>query len=79
MPRAKFAGHQTLTFMSYFDAATGRTLTCDPGEVYDILPEIPPDDRFTPVEAEASPDPGDEDDDAFPPGQMEDLPGDIDS
>ena len=36
--RAVFTGHETLTFMDYLDLETGRTLTAEPGRVYDVAP-----------------------------------------
>ena len=36
--RAVFTGHETLTFMDYLDLDTGRTLTAEPGRVYDVAP-----------------------------------------
>lgn len=42
MPRVRYAGYETLTYMNYLDALTGRTLTCEPGGVYEPLPEVPP-------------------------------------
>jgi hypothetical protein len=47
---AAYTGWETLTFLQYIDASTGRTLTCVPGETYDILPQVPDDGLFAPVE-----------------------------
>ncbi len=46
--RAVYTGHETLTFTDYRDEETGRTLTAEPGGIYEVapaggraLPEIP--------------------------------------
>ena len=36
--RAAYSGTETLTFSQYMDLGTGKTLTADPGGVYDIAP-----------------------------------------
>jgi len=36
--RAVYTGHETLTFTDYLDGETGRTLTAEPGGVYDVTP-----------------------------------------
>ena len=36
--RAVYTGHETLTFTDYLDGETGRTLTAEPGRVYDVTP-----------------------------------------
>jgi hypothetical protein len=53
--RAAFTGTHGLTFMDYIDGETGRTLTAEPGGVYEVVPggarpllDLPP--GFTPVE-----------------------------
>jgi hypothetical protein len=51
--KLRFLGNEELTYPGYTDASTGQTLTCVPGEIYDILPvggtsaEIPTDGRFS--------------------------------
>lgn len=58
--RAAFTGTHGLTFMDYIDGETGRTLTAEPGGVYEVvpvgahpLPDIPP--GFVAAEAPKSP------------------------
>jgi hypothetical protein len=36
--RAVYTGHETLTFTDYRDEETGRTLTAEPGRVYEVAP-----------------------------------------
>jgi hypothetical protein len=36
--RVAYAGIETLTFNQYIDLDTGKTLTAEPGGVYDITP-----------------------------------------
>jgi hypothetical protein len=36
--RAVFTGNQSLSFQDYTDGETGRTLTAEPGVVYDVAP-----------------------------------------
>ena len=36
--KAAYTGHEALTFNDYVDLETGRTLTAEPGGVYDIAP-----------------------------------------
>jgi hypothetical protein len=36
--RVAYAGIETLTFNQYIDLDTGKTLTAEPGGVYDIAP-----------------------------------------
>jgi len=36
--RAVYTGHETLTFTDYLDGETGRTLTAEPGGVYEVAP-----------------------------------------
>jgi hypothetical protein len=37
-----------MTYPGYIDLATGKTLICEPGGTYDLLPEtVPTDGRFT--------------------------------
>ena len=36
--RAAYTGHEALTFNDYLDLGTGRTLTAEPGGVYDVAP-----------------------------------------
>jgi hypothetical protein len=56
---AAFTGTETLTFPDYTDLGTGRTLTAEPGESYDIAPAsgrlVPdlPEAWFTPAGPEA--------------------------
>jgi hypothetical protein len=50
MPEVLYTGHQTLTYLGYFDEATGKTLVCDPGGIYYVAPEMPGDGRFVLVE-----------------------------
>jgi hypothetical protein len=58
-----YHGHEVMIYNGYMDLMTGKTLTCTPGETYDITPVsagsgIPADGRFTevsPEEAEALP------------------------
>jgi hypothetical protein len=57
--RVAYAGIETLTFNQYIDLDTGKTLTAEPGRVYDIapasgrvVPEVP-EPWFTPVEPKA--------------------------
>ena len=46
----QYNGHEVMTYMGYIDAATGKTLVCEPGGIYDIIPEtMPSDGRFTEV------------------------------
>jgi len=48
-----YHGHEVMTYVNYIDAVTGKTLVCEPGRVYDILPDVmPTDGRFTEVIAE---------------------------
>lgn len=49
MTRATYTGIETLTFMDYMDLESGRTLTAEPGGVYDLapsggrqVPDLPP-------------------------------------
>jgi hypothetical protein len=35
---AAYTGHETLTFPDYLNLATGKTLTAEPGESYDVSP-----------------------------------------
>lgn len=57
MTLATYTGHEPLTFPDYLDLGTGRTLTAEPGETYDITPAsgrlVPdiPQGWFTPVRA----------------------------
>ena len=55
--RAAYTGHETLTFMDYLDLESSRTLTAEPGGVYDVapsggrpVPDLPP--GFAAVEQE---------------------------
>lgn len=47
-----FCGHVQMTYPGFIDIATGRTLTCDPGQEYDVIPvgiaagDVPNDGRF---------------------------------
>jgi len=47
--KAQYVGHLTVAYSGYSDLSTGRTLTCIPGEIYDITPGVPQDGRFTAV------------------------------
>ena len=53
--RAAYTGHEVLTFPDYADGETGRTLTAEPGGVYDVTPAsgrlVPdlPEGWFTPL------------------------------
>jgi hypothetical protein len=39
-----------MTYPDYIDLATGKTLICEPGGTYDLLPEtVPTDGRFAMV------------------------------
>ena len=39
-----------MTYPGYIDLATGKTLVCEPGGTYDLLPDsVPTDGRFTAV------------------------------
>ena len=38
MTYAAYTGHETLTFPDYLDLGTGRTLTAEPGQSYDVSP-----------------------------------------
>ena len=56
MTRAAYTGNEVLTFSDYLDLETGRTLTAEPGGVYDVapagghsMPEVPVP-WFTPVQ-----------------------------
>lgn len=59
MSKAKYAGHETFTYLHYLDLSTGTTLVCQPGQTYDIAPaggnilsmgtDYPGDGRFVPV------------------------------
>lgn len=45
-----------MTYPGYIDVATGRTLVCEPGNTYDVIPssastETPTDGRFIPADA----------------------------
>jgi len=56
--RAVYTGHETLTFTDYLDGETGRTLTAEPGRVYEVAPAsgrlVPdiPAGWFTPADPE---------------------------
>ena len=58
MTRAAYSGHETLTFPDYTDLEAGKTLTAEPGGVYDVAPAsgrlVPdiPQGWFTPLEGE---------------------------
>lgn len=58
MTRAAYTGHETLTFPDYTDMEAGKTLTAEPGGVYDVAPasgRLVPDiplGWFTPLEGE---------------------------
>lgn len=47
-----FCGHVEMTYPGFIDIATGRTLTCEPGQEYDVIPvgvaagDVPGDGRF---------------------------------
>lgn len=38
MAHAAYAGNENLTFSDYIDMETGRTLSAEPGRLYDIMP-----------------------------------------
>jgi len=52
-----FYGHETMTYPHYIDLATGKTLVCQPGQTYNVIPASgsvlaagttqPGDGRFT--------------------------------
>ena len=42
--KVTFGGHEVMTYMGYIDTGTGRTLTCEPGGTYEIIPEVLPTD-----------------------------------
>lgn len=46
-------------YINYVDAATGKALTCTPGEFYDVVPvsgdPVPNDGRFIEVKTQESP------------------------
>lgn len=49
-----------MTYPHYIDLATGKTLVCEPGKSYDIMPgafaaPVPTDGRFTEKKKNASP------------------------
>lgn len=45
-----YSGHEILTYPDFIDLATGKTLVCEPGVTYDLLPDsVPTDGRFTKV------------------------------
>ncbi len=52
---AAYTGHEPRTFPDYVDGETGRTLSCEPGGVYDVVPVSGdvPGQWFTPVKAPA--------------------------
>jgi hypothetical protein len=57
MTSVTFYGHVPMTYPDYIDLATGRTLTCQPGQTYNVAPAsgnvrsagttMPNDGRFT--------------------------------
>jgi hypothetical protein len=48
--KVAYHGHEVMTYVNYVDAETGKTLVCEPGGIYDILPDVmPTDGRFTVV------------------------------
>jgi hypothetical protein len=58
MTHARYSGHATALYMDYTDAATGRTLTAEPGQSYDVapapgrspgLPLLPGDGKWTAI------------------------------
>lgn len=46
----RYVGHEVMTYMNHIDAATGKTLTCEPGGTYTVLPDMPNDGRFIAAE-----------------------------
>ena len=74
--KAAYTGHEALTFNDYVDLGTGRTLTAEPGGVYDITPAsghaVPdvPEGRFAPVKAAKAAAPEPEDPGAGEPQQL---------
>ena len=38
MATVTFNGHVPMTYIHYIDLATGKTLTCQPGQTYDVAP-----------------------------------------
>lgn len=84
MTLAAYTGHEVLTFPDYADLETGRTLTAEPGGVYDVAPAsgrlVPdiPAGWFTPVEgqerSEEEAEPGEAADPAPEPEAAEQRP-----
>lgn len=38
MTSVTYYGHVTMTYMDYIDLGTGKTLVCQPGQTYNIVP-----------------------------------------
>lgn len=61
MTAVQYAGHEVMTYPGFLDTATGRTLTCVPGETYDVIPasgtsgDVPGDGRFQLVKTKSKP------------------------
>jgi hypothetical protein len=51
----QYVGQEPMTYPGYTDTGSGKTLSCIPGEFYDVIPasgvqaDIPNDGRFLPV------------------------------
>lgn len=46
----RYLGHEVMTYLNHIDAVTGKTLVCEPGVIYSVLPDMPNDGRFAAVE-----------------------------